>query len=122
MQQTPGMVQMILVGGATGSQAYRAGSVAETPRVRRQPFLAVGAVVGQGLAGPLAGDQDPPPGVAEVISTGGPCPCRAPGVRPGRAFLGWMPYRSQLAHRGEHGLMPQGLGQPSGVVVLRGRW
>ena len=32
-----------------------------------QPGLAVGAVIGEGLAGPLAGDQDAPSGVAAVL-------------------------------------------------------
>jgi hypothetical protein len=34
----------------------------------QEPGFAVGAVVGQGLTGPLAGDQDTPPGVAEVFA------------------------------------------------------
>ena len=37
----------------------------------QRPLLAVGAVVGQRLAGPLAGDEHPPPGVAEVIGVVG---------------------------------------------------
>ena len=68
----------------------------------KEPFLAISAVVGQGLAGPLARDQDPPPGIAEVFGIVG-LALAGSWVRPGRAFLGWMPYRSQFAHRGEHG-------------------
>jgi len=34
----------------------------------QKPVLAVGPVVGEGLAGPLAGDQDAAPGIAEVLA------------------------------------------------------
>ena len=37
----------------------------------QQPVFAVGAVVGQGLAGPLAGHQHSPPGIAQVIGVVG---------------------------------------------------
>ena len=36
-----------------------------------EPGLAVGSVVGEGLAGPFAGDQDAAPGVAEVFAAVG---------------------------------------------------
>jgi hypothetical protein len=36
-----------------------------------EPGLAVGAVVGQGLAAPLGGDQDAAPGAAEVFAAVG---------------------------------------------------
>jgi len=41
------------------------------PERAGQPGPPVGPVVGQGLAGPLAGDQDAPPGVAEVFAAVG---------------------------------------------------
>ena len=34
----------------------------------QEPGFAVGAMIGQGLAGPLAGDQDAPPCIAEVLA------------------------------------------------------
>src|SRR6266568_3787521 len=49
-----------------------------------EPGPAVGAVVGDGLAGPLAGDQDPAPGVAEVLAAVGFALATAwPQARPG---------------------------------------
>ncbi len=41
------------------------------PERAGDPCPPVGAVVGQGLAGPLAGDQDTAPGVAEVLAAVG---------------------------------------------------
>jgi len=51
----------------------------------QQPVPPVGAMVGQRLAGPLTGDQDPSPGVAEVLAAmglalAGPRPQARPGV------------------------------------------
>ena len=37
----------------------------------QEPLLAVSAVIGQRLTGPLAGDQHPPPGVAQMIGVVG---------------------------------------------------
>src|SRR6266567_6773054 len=37
----------------------------------QEPGLSVGAVIGEGLAGPFAGDQHAPPGVAEVLTAVG---------------------------------------------------
>ncbi len=42
-------------------------------------------------------------------------PLRRPGARPGRAFFGWMPYRSQFAHVGERGWNSSA---PGGVGAL----
>ncbi len=56
----------------------------------QEPLLAVGSVVGEGLAGPFAGDQDAAPGVAEAFVSVA-LPRQWPGRRPGRGFLGWMP-------------------------------
>ena len=50
----------------------------------------VGAVLGQGLAGPLPGDQDAAAAEAEVLPV---VRFRAapPGCRPGPGWSGWMP-------------------------------
>jgi len=61
MEQTPGMVQMIRIGRCDGFPGVPGGIGCRNTEGAQQPFLAVGAVVGQGLAGPLAGDQDPTP-------------------------------------------------------------
>lgn len=63
-----------------------------------QPGLAVSAMVDERLAGPLAGHQDPPTGVAEIFAPVGFAlaaapPQAQPGRRPSLAFLGWIPYR-----------------------------
>ena len=103
MQQTSGVVQVIRIGRCDGFPGVPGGIGCRNTERPQQPFLTVGTVVGQRLAGPLARDQHPPPGIAEVLGVVGFALAPAPGARPGRAFLGWMPYRSQLAHRGEHG-------------------
>ena len=56
----------------------------------QQPGFPVGPVIGQGLAGPFAGDQDPASGVAEVFAAVGFAFAVA-GRSPGLAFLGWTP-------------------------------
>ena len=86
----------------------------------QQPVLAVGAVVGQGLAGPLAGDQDAAAGVAEVLGVGGPCPCTGPG--PGRAGRSGAGCRSGASSRtAASTAVAQRLSQPGGMRPLRRR-
>src|SRR5260370_40150142 len=54
-----------------------------------QPGLAVAAVVGERLAGPLAGHQDPPPAVAEMLTAVGFSPTTArPQAWPGGLGVG----------------------------------
>ena len=53
-----------------------------------QPGFAAGAVVGEGLAGPFAGDQDAPSGVAEVLGAVGLALAQA-GDQPGAGVL-WL--------------------------------
>ena len=68
MEQPPGVVHVVGVGwgdrfpGVAGRVGCR-----NTERPQ-QPVLAVGAVVGQCLAGPLAGDQHAAPGVAQAFT------------------------------------------------------
>jgi hypothetical protein len=93
---------VVRVGGRDGLPGVPGGASCRNPEGGQQPVLPVGAVVGQGLAGPLAGGQDPAPAVAEVIGVMG-LALAAAGDQAGPGALGWMPYRSQFAHRGEHG-------------------
>src|SRR6185312_4915598 len=81
----------------------------------QEPFLAVGAVIGQGLAGPLAGDQDPPPGVAEMIGIVGLALAPA-GSLAGPGVLGLNAVPEPVGAPGRARLEPQRLGQPGGVV------
>ncbi len=67
VQEAPGLFHVVGVAGADGfpGVAGRVGiGLAEGVQ---EPVLAVGAVVGQRLAGPLAGDQDSAPGIAQMF-------------------------------------------------------
>src|SRR6185312_8068594 len=84
----------------------------------QQPVLAVGAVVGQRLAGPLTRDQDPPPGVAEVIGVVGFALAPAGSLaRPGVLGLDAVAEPVRAPRRAR--LIPQRVGQPGGVILLR---
>ena len=119
MQQPPGMVQVVRVGrgdrfpGVPGRVGCR-----NTERPQ-QPVLAVGAVVGQRLAGPLARDKHPAPGVAEVIGVVSLALAPAGGqARPGVLGLDAVPQPVRAPRRAR--LVPQRVSQPGGVVVLSG--
>ena len=87
----------------------------------QQPFLAVGAVVGQGLAGPLAGAQHPPPGVAEVIGVVGLALAARRG--PGRAGRSWAGCRSGASSRTAASTAASAAPRPAGRRDrTRGRW
>ena len=87
------------------------------PERAGQPGPPVGAVVGQGLAGPLAGDQDAAPGVAEVLAAVG-LALAGPGpqARPGVARLDAVAEPVRACRRAR--LVPQRPGEPGGVVGL----
>src|ERR1035441_9954136 len=59
------------VAGLDGFPGVPGGVGCRKPEHPGEPGLAVGPVVGQGLAGPLAGNQDAPSGVAEVFAAVG---------------------------------------------------
>src|SRR5690242_10007933 len=84
----------------------------------KEPFLAISAVVGQGLAGPLARDQDPPPGVAEMIDIMRLALAGARGqAGPGVLGLDAVPQPVGAPRRAR--LKPQRLSQPGSVIMLR---
>jgi hypothetical protein len=56
------------VAGGDGCPGVTRGVGVRDAEGGEEPLLAVGAVVGEGLAGPFAGDQDAAPGVAEVFA------------------------------------------------------
>ena len=87
------------------------------PERRRSARFAVGAVVGQGLAGPFAGDQDAAPGVAEVLAAVG---LALAGTRPqaGPGVLGLDAVAEPVRAGRRARLVPQRVGQPGGVVGL----
>jgi hypothetical protein len=87
------------------------------PEGGQQPLLAVGAVVGQGLAGPFAGGQDPAPAVAEVISVVG-LALAAAGDQAGPGALGLDAVPEPVRAPRRARLIPQRLGQPCDVILL----
>jgi hypothetical protein len=90
--------------------------VSETERFQ-EPGFAVGAMVGQGLAGPLAGDQDAPSGVAEVLVP--VCLAGAPsGAHALMGVLGLDAVAQPVGARRRARLAPERVGQPLGVLLL----
>jgi hypothetical protein len=112
------MVEMILVGRRHGFPGVPGRVGCRNTEHPQQPVLPVGAVVGQRLAGPLARDQDPAPGVAEVVGVVGLALAGAGGqAGPGVLGLDAVPQPVRAPRRAR--LEPQRLGQPGGVVMLR---
>ena len=97
VQQSPGVFHVVRVGRGDGFPGVPGRVGCRNAERPQQPFLAVGAVVGQGLAGPLAGDQHPAPGVAEVVGVVGFA--LAPARGPGRAGRSWAGCRSGASSR-----------------------
>ena len=84
----------------------------------QQPVLAVGPVVGQGLAGPLARDQHPPPGIAQMIGVMGFALAPAGSLAgPGVLGLDAVPQPVRAGRRAR--LVAQCPGQPGRVGALR---
>jgi hypothetical protein len=71
VQEPPGRVPAVAVAGGDAFPPVPLRLGCRKTEHRYQPGFAVGAVVGQGLAGPLAGDQDAASGVAEVVAAVG---------------------------------------------------
>jgi hypothetical protein len=71
VQQSLAGGHVVRIAGPDRLPAVPAGVGCRNPEHAGEPGLAVGAVVGQRLAGPFAGDQDAAPGVAEVFAAVG---------------------------------------------------
>ena len=87
VEQAPGVFHVVRVAGHDrfpGVAGRVGGDLAEGGQ---KPVPAVGAVVGQRLARPFAGGQDPPPGVAEVGAVVG-FAFAGPGGQAGPGVLG----------------------------------
>ena len=85
----------------------------------QKPGFPVGAVVGEGLAGPLAGDQDAASRVAEVFAAVSFAPAAPrPQVRPGVLGLDAVAQPVSAGRRAR--LVPQRVGEPGCVCVLGG--
>ena len=83
VQEPPARHESCIAGG--DGSTCTAGRRLPEDRACHQPGLAVAAVVGEGLARPFAGDQDPATGVAEMLTAVGlalarPGPQASPGV------------------------------------------
>src|SRR6266496_3378193 len=71
MQEPPGLRHVVLVGGSDGLPGEAGWITFREAEHVQEPSFAVPAVVGEGLAGPFAGDQDTAACVAEVLSAVG---------------------------------------------------
>ena len=118
MQHPLRVVQVVRVAGRNGFPGV-AGRVSCRKAERLQePLLAVGAVVGQGLAGPLAGDEHPAPGVAKVICIVGLALAPA-GGQAGPGVLGLDAVAQPVCAGRRARLVPQRLGEPGRMRPLR---
>ena len=110
---------VVLVAGLDGFPGV-AGRVGcrKTERLS-QPGFPVSAVVGQRLAGPLAGDQHAPPGVAEVFAAVRLALARAQAAGP--AWRSWAGCRSAASSRTSASTAPTAAPQRAGRRAPAGR-
>ena len=120
MQQPPRVVHVIRVGRGDGFPGVPGRVGCRNTERAQQPVLAVGAVVGQRLTGPLARDQHPAPGVAEVIGVVGLALAPA-GDQAGPGVLGLDAVPEPVRAPRRARLIPQRLSQPRRVSPLRRR-
>ena len=120
VQQPPGVVHVVRVARRDGLPGVAGRVGCRNTERPQQPVLAVGPVVGQRLAGPLAGDQHPAPGVAEVIGVVGLALAPA-GGQAGPGVLGLDAVAEPVRAPRRARLVPQRLGQPGGMRPLRRR-
>jgi hypothetical protein len=71
VQQPLAVGHVVRVAGGDGFPGVPSGIVGRDAERSQQPAATVRAVVGEGLAGPFAGDQDAAAGVAEVLAAVG---------------------------------------------------
>ena len=111
------MLHVVRVGGRDGFPGVPGRVSCRNTEGRQQPVPAVGAVVGEGLSGPLAGDQDAAPGVAEVVGVVGLAFAPAGGqAGPGVLGLDAVPEPVRAPRRAR--LQSQRFGQPRRVDAL----
>ena len=84
----------------------------------QEPVLAVGAVVGECLARPFAGDQDAASGIAEVLAAVGLAPA-VPGPQAGPGVAGLDAVAELVGAPRRARLVSERLDQPVGVLSLR---
>ena len=118
MQHPPGVVHVILVRGSNQFPGVPGRVGCRNTEGPQQPLLAVGPVVGQGLAGPLTGAQHPPPGIPEVIGVVR-FALAAPGGQAGPGILGLDAVAEPVGAPRGAWLVAQRLGQPGGMIGLR---
>jgi hypothetical protein len=117
MKHPPRVIQVIRVTRGHDLPGIAGGvSCRKTERLQ-EPLLAIGAMVGQRLAGPLAGDQHPPPGVAEVIGVVGLALAPA-GNQAGPHVLGLDTVAEPVRAGRRARLEPQRLSQPGRMRLL----
>ena len=117
VQEAPGVLHVVGVAGGDGFPGvagWIGGGLAEGGQ---EPVLAVGAVIGQRLAGPLAGDQDAASGVPEVFAAVGFALACA-GDQAGAGVLGLDAVAQPVGAPRRARLVPQRLGQLLDVSPL----
>ena len=103
--------------GVTRSHLKFAGVGCRKIEHGHQPGFAVGAVVGEGLAGPFAADEDAASGVAEVLEAVSFAPAQA-GHQLRSGVLGLDAVAEPVRARRRAGLVPERLSEPGSVGSL----
>ena len=111
------MLHLVGVTGGDRFPGVPAGVGCRNTERGQQPVLAVGAVVGQRLAGPLGRGQDAAPGIAEVFAAVG-LAFAGPGDQAGPGIFGLDAVAEPVGAPRRARSEPQRLGQPVGVFPL----
>ena len=117
VQQPPRGGHVVVVARRDGFPGVAGRVGCRKPERLHEPVLAVGAVVGEGLAGPLAGDEHAASGVAEVLAAVGLALAGArPHVRLG--VLGLDAVAEPVGAGRRAGFVAERVGEPVGVAHL----
>ncbi len=115
MEEPLGGGHVVVVAGGDGFPGVAGGVGCREAEGFQEPGFAVGAVVGEGLAGPFAGDEDAASGVAEVLGAVGFAGAVA-GPQARARVLGLDAVAQPVRAGRGAGLVSQRVGQPLGVA------
>ena len=119
VQEPLGVGHVVGVAGGDGFPGVAGRVGGGEPEGGDEPVAPVGPMVGQGLAGPFAGDQDAAPGVAEVFAAVG-FALTVPGAQSRAGILGLDAVAQPVRTGRRARLIAQRVGQPFGVLMLGG--
>jgi hypothetical protein len=117
MEQPLAVGHVVGVAGFDWFPGVAAGVGCRKAECAGEPGFTVGAVVGEGFAGPFAGDQDAASGVAEVFAAVG-FAFAAARPQPGAGVLGLDAVAEPVRARRRARLITERIGEPPGMGGL----